>query len=96
MLILIDGFLNFVKIMKFLFEIGSQYLVVKMEWLKKCLRGYLIYVILGYESILFFKFLFIDFKIIYIVKIYIYIYILFIVNIIICYSLIKMLKNYAI
>ena len=87
MLILIDDFLNFVKIMKFLFE-----------WLKKCLRGYLIYVILGYESILFFKFLFIDFKIIYIVNIYIYIYIyiLFIVNIIICYSLIKMLKNYAI
>ena len=95
MLILIDDFLNFVKIMKFLFEIGSQYLVVKMEWLKKYLRGYLIYVILGYESILFFKFLFIDFKIIYTVKKKKK-NLLFIVNIIICYSLIKMLKNYAI
>ena len=50
MLILTNDFLNFVKIMKLLFEIGSQYLVVKMEWLKKCLRGYLIYVILGYEK----------------------------------------------
>ena len=68
MLILIDDFLNFVKIMKFLFEIGSRYLVVKMEWLKKRLRGYLIYVILGYENILFFKLLFIVFKIIYTVK----------------------------
>ena len=77
MLILTNDFLNFVKIMKLLFEIGSQYLGVKMEWLKKYLRGYLIYVILGYEIILFFKFLFIDFKIIYIVKIYIYIYIYF-------------------
>ena len=95
MLILIDDFLNFVKIMKFLFEIGSQYLVVKMEWLKKYLRGYLIYVILGYESILFFKFLFIDFKIIYTVKKKKK-NLLFIVNIIIYYSLIKMLKNYAI
>ena len=68
MLILTDDFFNFIKIMKFLFEIGSQYLVVKMEWLKKCLRGYLIYVILGYESILFFKLLFIYFKIIYTIK----------------------------
>ena len=68
MLILTNDFLNFVKIMKLLFEIGSQYLVVKMEWLKNCLRGYLIYVILGYESILFFKLLFIYFKIIYTIK----------------------------
>ena len=94
MLILIDDFLNFVKIMKFLFEIGSRYLVVKMEWLKKRLRGYLIYVILGYENILFFKFLSIVFKIIYTVKKKKNL--LFIVNIIICYSPIKMLKNYAI
>ena len=50
MLILTNDFLNFVKIMKLLFEIGSQYLGVKMEWLKKYLRGYLIYVILGYEK----------------------------------------------
>ena len=94
MLILIDDFLNFIKIMKFLFEIGSRYLVVKMEWLKKRLRGYLIYVILGYENILFFKFLSIVFKIIYTVKKKKNL--LFIVNIIICYSPIKMLKNYAI
>ena len=65
MLILTNDFLNFIEIMNWVFVIGVSIFGCENKVVEEVFdRFFLIYVILGYKSILYFKFLFIDFKII--------------------------------
>ena len=63
-LILTNDFFNFIEIINWVFVIKVSIFCCENRIVEKLIGRLLIYVILGYKSILYFKFLIVDFKII--------------------------------